>query len=135
MQTNLWISLTRVTTPGGAPGISDVSLVVYDVLAHERKAAGTHNAIFNAEELASGMYICRQVAGNGFKAFLGRVPGTRLAPRAFSANREGGAGQEVILTFSPPNLILGNRMSTGKEACGGRSASNTGDAEPVPCTT
>jgi hypothetical protein len=66
---------------GEGMGVSDVSLVVYDVLGrevavlvNERKAAGTYEVSFSAKGgsasggdgrgLASGVYICRLSAGN-----------------------------------------------------------------------
>ena len=51
------------------PGVSDVRLIVYDilgrevaVLVNERKAAGTHEVPFDATGLASGVYIYRLTA-------------------------------------------------------------------------
>lgn len=53
------------------PGVSDVKLVVYDVLGrelavlvNERKPAGEHNAVFDANGMASGVYLYRLTAGS-----------------------------------------------------------------------
>ncbi len=62
-------------TVGGAggqgPGVSDVSLVVYDVLGrevavlvNERKAAGTYEVTFDGSGLSSGSYVYRMTAGS-----------------------------------------------------------------------
>ncbi len=52
------------------PGVSDVTLAVYDllgrevaVLVNEKKPAGTYQATFDGSGLASGMYIYRLKAG------------------------------------------------------------------------
>jgi glucuronoarabinoxylan endo-1,4-beta-xylanase len=52
------------------PGISDVKLVVYDilgrevaVLVNERKSAGIYEVSYGASGLASGVYIYRLTAG------------------------------------------------------------------------
>lgn len=54
---------------------SMVRLTVYDLfgrevadLVHERKAAGTYTAQFDASGLASGTYVCRLVAGNSIQS-------------------------------------------------------------------
>ncbi len=56
---------------GWGIGISDVSLVVYDllgreaaVLVNERKAPGTYEVQFDASALASGVYVYRLTAGS-----------------------------------------------------------------------
>src|SRR5512140_2910715 len=53
------------------PGVSDVRLVVYDILGrevatvvNERKAAGKDEVSFDASGLASGVYIYRLTAGS-----------------------------------------------------------------------
>jgi len=53
------------------PGVSDVKLVVYDllgrevaVLVNEKKAPGTYKVSFDASGLASGVYIYRLTAGS-----------------------------------------------------------------------
>ena len=53
------------------PAVSDVRLVVYDllgrevaVLVHERKAPGRYEAKFDATGLATGVYLCRLTAGS-----------------------------------------------------------------------
>jgi hypothetical protein len=52
------------------PGVSDVRLVVYDllgrevaVLQQERATAGRHEVTFDGARLSSGVYICRLTAG------------------------------------------------------------------------
>ena len=51
------------------PGVSDVKLVVYDllgrevaVLMNEKKAAGNYEVKFDASGLASGVYVYRLMA-------------------------------------------------------------------------
>lgn len=53
------------------PGVSDVKLVVYDILGrevatlvNERKAVGRYEVSFDASGLASGVYIYRLTAGS-----------------------------------------------------------------------
>jgi hypothetical protein len=53
-----------------ASGVSEVKLVVYDLLGrevaalvHEKKPAGRYEVTFDAGRLASGIYLCRIVAG------------------------------------------------------------------------
>jgi hypothetical protein len=53
------------------PGVSDVKLIVYDILGrevatlvNERKAAGRYEVRFDASGLASGVYIYRLTAGS-----------------------------------------------------------------------
>jgi len=53
------------------PGVSDVKLVVYDllgkevaVLLNERKAPGHYEVSFNGSGLGSGVYIYRLIAGS-----------------------------------------------------------------------
>jgi photosystem II stability/assembly factor-like uncharacterized protein len=55
---------------GEGIGVSDVSLVVYDILGkevatlvHERKAAGSYEVTFDGSRLASGVYVYRLRAG------------------------------------------------------------------------
>ncbi len=55
----------------GVPATSDVTIKVFNMLGrevatlvNEKKAAGTYQAVFDASQLASGMYIYRIVAGS-----------------------------------------------------------------------
>jgi hypothetical protein len=59
----------------GGLGVSDVSLVVYDVLGrqvavlvNERKTPGSYEVYFDGSGLASGMYIYRLSAGTFVQA-------------------------------------------------------------------
>jgi hypothetical protein len=61
---------TQSGRDGQVSGVSDVSLIVYDVLGrevavlvNERKAAGTYEVLFDGTGLASGVYIYRLTAG------------------------------------------------------------------------
>ena len=62
---------TQSGRAGQGPGVSDVKLVVFDmlgrevaVLVNERKSAGTYEARFDGSGLASGFYVCRLTAGS-----------------------------------------------------------------------
>jgi hypothetical protein len=53
------------------PGVSDVKIIVYDllgreiaVLVNEKKAPGSYEVKFDASGLSSGVYIYRLTAGN-----------------------------------------------------------------------
>jgi len=55
----------------GGLGVSDISLVVYDVLGrsvatlvNERKLPGTYEVTFDGSALSSGVYFCRLAAGS-----------------------------------------------------------------------
>jgi hypothetical protein len=66
-------TLIRYTVGGNRGegiGVSDVSLVVYDLLGREvaelvkeRKSPGTYEVVFNAGDLASGVYLYRLTTG------------------------------------------------------------------------
>jgi len=68
------LTIIRYTVGGNrgqGPGVSDVSLIVYDVLgrevavlANEKKAPGSYEVTFDGGGLASGVYIYRLVAGS-----------------------------------------------------------------------
>ena len=65
------IKYTVGGTRGWGLGVSDISLVVYDVLGrtvatlvNERKLPGTYEVMFDGSALASGVYFCRMVAGD-----------------------------------------------------------------------
>ncbi len=65
------INYTIGGTGGQGPGVTDVSLVVSDVLGrevavlvNERKAPGTYQVSFDGSGLSSGMYIYRLTAGS-----------------------------------------------------------------------
>jgi hypothetical protein len=56
------------------PAVSQVRLVVYDILGREvktlldeKKEAGSYRVTFNAQNFASGIYFCRIEAGAEFK--------------------------------------------------------------------
>lgn len=65
------IEYTIGGTGSQGPGVSEVHLVVYDmlgrevaVLVKERKAPGSHKVIFDGAALPSGAYLCRLHIGN-----------------------------------------------------------------------
>ena len=75
-KTSIRFSVPTMTgRDGQAPGISDVKLVVYDLLGrevatlvNERKAAGSYEVPFDGTDLSSGVYIYRLSAGSSVQS-------------------------------------------------------------------